>query len=129
MVGHTANKPAIIEAVETVDRELKRVVEKVVAMNGVAIITADHGNAEMNVDASSGELHTAHTLNQVPFVLISDLNAKRYSLKAKNGTLADIAPTILQLMDLPKPKVCQAKVYCLKFIYLIFTSTCPMQTF
>ncbi len=104
MVGHTANKPAIIEAVETVDRELKRVVEKVVAMNGVAIITADHGNAEMNVDASSGELHTAHTLNQVPFVLISDLNAKRYSLKAKNGTLADIAPTILQLMDLPKPK-------------------------
>lgn len=127
MVGHTANKEAIIIAVETVDRELKRVVEKVLLMNGIAIVTADHGNAEMNVDEKTGEKHTAHTLNLVPFILVSDLNAKRYKLKANNGslaniapipnppplargglrgggTLADIAPTILELMNLQKPQ-------------------------
>ena len=69
MVGHTANKPAIIIAVETVDRELKRVVEKLLSKNGTALITADHGNAEVNVDITTGENHTAHTTNQVPFIL------------------------------------------------------------
>ncbi len=117
MVGHTANQPAIITAVETVDRELKRVVDEVLIANGVVIITADHGNAETNVDDVSGELHTAHTTNPVPFILafpplegegrggvnnISSLQPKTYNLKP-NSSLADIAPTILQLMHLPKP--------------------------
>ena len=55
MVGHTANKPAIITAVETVDRELKRVVDELQKHHGVAIITADHGNAEINIDPTTGE--------------------------------------------------------------------------
>jgi 2,3-bisphosphoglycerate-independent phosphoglycerate mutase len=104
MVGHTANQPAIITAVETVDRELKRVVEKVLMTNGVAIITADHGNAETNVDEKTGELHTAHTLNPVPFILVSSPPKPITQNPKPTSSLADIAPTILQLMHLPKPK-------------------------
>lgn len=115
MVGHTANKAAIITAVETVDRELKRLVEAISSHNGIAIITADHGNAEVNLDEQTGEKHTAHTLNQVPFVLVSPPFqggvpseaggggwSSPISLKP-SGSLADIAPTILQLMNLKKP--------------------------
>jgi len=104
MVGHTANKPAIITAVEIVDRELKRVVEKIIAMDGVAIVTADHGNAETNIDPDTGEKHTAHTVNQVPFILASNLTSYSLHPKSSPGTLADIAPTILKLMNLPQPK-------------------------
>jgi len=103
MVGHTANKPAIITAVETVDRELKRVVDAVLAKNGIVMVTADHGNAEINIDPTTGEKHTAHTTNLVPFILVSPLHAKRYTLNANKASLADIAPTILKLMDLKKP--------------------------
>jgi 2,3-bisphosphoglycerate-independent phosphoglycerate mutase len=104
MVGHTANKPAIITAVETADRELKRVVEKVLGANGTAIITADHGNAEVNVDEQTGENHTAHTTNLVPFILVSNIPISIIS-NIQQGKLSDIAPTILELMDLPKPDV------------------------
>lgn len=102
MVGHTANKKAIIIAVETIDKQLKRVVEKVLKKNGVAIITADHGNAEVNVDAQTGHKHTAHTLNLVPFILVSRLPTTHYPLAA-TGTLANIAPTILEIMKIKKP--------------------------
>lgn len=102
MVGHTANKPAIITAVEVVDRELKRVVEKILAMDGMAIITADHGNAEVNVDVKTGENHTAHTLNQVPFIVVSNHKSSIINLKS-SGRLSDIAPTILHLMDINQP--------------------------
>jgi 2,3-bisphosphoglycerate-independent phosphoglycerate mutase len=103
MVGHTANKPAIITAVETVDRELKRVVEAAMEKNGVVIVTADHGNAEVNIDLQTGNKHSAHTLNLVPFIIVSpnfQLSTVNFQL---NGTLADIAPTILQLMEIKKP--------------------------
>lgn len=103
MVGHTANKPAIIAAVETVDRELKRVAKAIMAKKGAAIVTSDHGNAEMNVDPKTGEKHTAHTLNLVPFILVSELKTKNYKLKTNNGSLADIAPTILEIMNIKKP--------------------------
>lgn len=132
MVGHTANVPAIITAVETVDRELKRVVEKILALNGTALITADHGNAETNINPVTGEKHTAHTTNLVPFILVSEWSPlpplgegaqradegivwhraagegaailKSYNLNLKsNATLADIAPTILKLMNIKKP--------------------------
>jgi 2,3-bisphosphoglycerate-independent phosphoglycerate mutase len=96
MVGHTANKEAIICALETLDRELKRLLEGIFAKEGVAFITADHGNAEMNVDPETGQKHTAHTLDPVPAIVTS----KRYSLDS--GGLADIAPTILELLNLPK---------------------------
>jgi 2,3-bisphosphoglycerate-independent phosphoglycerate mutase len=110
MVGHTANKPAIITAVETVDRQLKRITDEILKKGGTALITADHGNAEVNVDETTGEKHTAHTLNLVPFILVSppfqggvprEAGGGGWSLR--DGSLADIAPTILQLMNLKKP--------------------------
>ncbi|MFA5990716.1 MAG: 2,3-bisphosphoglycerate-independent phosphoglycerate mutase [Candidatus Doudnabacteria bacterium] len=103
MVGHTANKPAIIIAVETVDRELKRVVEKLLSKNGAAIITADHGNAEVNVDELTGENHTAHTTSLVPFILANPGARSDSPILRPSGSLADIAPTILELLQIKKP--------------------------
>lgn len=98
MVGHTANQPAIIEAVEEIDTQLKRVVETTLAQKGIVFITADHGNAEQMIDPITGEKHTSHTLNRVPAILTDT------SLKVRSeGTLADITPTILQLLELPQP--------------------------
>ncbi len=96
MVGHTGNVEAIKVAVETVDRELKRVTEATLVQGGTVIVTADHGNAEQNVDSNTGECHTAHTTNMVPFIVTT-----KGSLTP--GTLADIAPTVLALMNLPQP--------------------------
>lgn len=101
MVGHTANVPAIIEALEETDTQLGRVVEALFAKNGVAIITADHGNAEMNVDQETGDKHTAHTINPVPCILVH--NGDHCALREK-GTLADLAPTVLALLGIEKPK-------------------------
>jgi 2,3-bisphosphoglycerate-independent phosphoglycerate mutase len=98
MVGHTANVPAIITAIETVDRELSRVFEKAEEKRAVMFITADHGNAELNFDAENNVKHTAHTTNLVP-AIITDKN-----IKMKDGALYDIAPTILNLLGLPKPE-------------------------
>ena len=97
MVGHTANVPAIVEALEEVDTQLGRVYEATERIGAVLFITADHGNAEVNVDQKTREKHTAHTTNPVP-AIVTDKN-----LKIKEGTLADIAPTILTLLDLPQP--------------------------
>jgi 2,3-bisphosphoglycerate-independent phosphoglycerate mutase len=97
MVGHTANVPAIIEALEEVDAQLGRVLTTLHEKGGVAFVTADHGNAEENIDQQTGEKHTSHTLNPVPAILTNK------DLKIKNGTLADIAPTILGIFKLPKP--------------------------
>jgi 2,3-bisphosphoglycerate-independent phosphoglycerate mutase len=97
MVGHTANREAIIKGVEKVDVELKKVVSAILEKGGVAFITADHGNAEINVDAKTGEKHTAHTLSPVPFIITDK------SKKVRNGTLAEITPTILETLGLKKP--------------------------
>lgn len=99
MVGHTANVPAIVEAVEEVDMQLKRVVEKTLEKGGEVFVTADHGNAEVNIDPVTGEKHTAHTINPVPAILVGEKN-----ITLSKGTLADIAPTLLELLGLPKPK-------------------------
>lgn len=102
MVGHTANEAAIIKAVETVDRELKRLVEAVLAVNGILLVIADHGNAETIIDRKTGLPHTAHTTNPVPCILVSN------NLTDKNlgsGGLKDVAPTILELLGLEKPAV------------------------
>lgn len=104
MVGHTANVPAIISAVEFVDKQLKRVVEALSENGGVAFITADHGNAELNYDEETQEKHTAHTLNVVPAILTDE------SVELSDGSLADIAPTILKLLDVEKPTVMTGKV-------------------
>ncbi|SFQ01185.1 2,3-bisphosphoglycerate-independent phosphoglycerate mutase [Caldicoprobacter faecalis] len=102
MVGHTGVMEAAIEAVETVDKCVGRVVEAVRARGGKVIVTADHGNAEQMIDYETGEPHTAHTSNPVPFILIDDTR-KNVTLR-EGGRLADIIPTMLELMGLDKPE-------------------------
>lgn len=104
MVGHTANVPAIIEAVEEVDLQLGRVLTALEQRGGVAFITADHGNAETNIDPETGKKHTSHTLNKVPAILTST----GYTLR-DGGGLSDIAPTILALFNLPQPQAMTGK--------------------
>ena len=99
MVGHTGSIPAAIKAVETVDTGLGRIADAIQSMGGALLVTADHGNCEMMVDPETGGPHTAHTLNPVPVILAG---ASNRSLVAE-GRLADIAPTLLELMGLPKP--------------------------
>ncbi len=101
MVGHTGSLEAAIKAVETVDECVGKVVELVEEKQGNLLITADHGNAEQMIDYSTGEPHTAHTTNPVPLVLVS--NDKELKLKT-GGKLADLAPTMLDLMNLNKPE-------------------------
>ncbi len=100
MVGHTGILEAAIKAIEAVDACVGRVVEAVQKAGSIAMITADHGNAEMMVDYNTGETFTAHTTDLVPFILVKE-NFKG-KLKGK-GILADVAPTILSLMGIPKP--------------------------
>ena len=104
MVGHTANVPAIIKAVETVDQELKKVVEEVKKKGGIVLITADHGNAEINVDTKNRSRHTSHTSSPVPLIIT------KKGLKLKNGELSDIAPTILSFLDISIPKEMSGKL-------------------
>ena len=99
MVGHTGNLEAAIKAIETVDGCVERVVEAVEAQSGVLLITADHGNAEQMIDYKTGEPHTAHTTNPVPLILVGMENTK-----LRQGKLADLAPTMLQIMELEKPE-------------------------
>ncbi len=99
MVGHTGNMAAAIKAVETIDSCLARVVPAVLAQGGAAIITADHGNAELMVDPETGEPHTAHTSFPAPVLLVG----RREPCQLKNGILADLAPTVLDLLGLTKP--------------------------
>ncbi|NTW14293.1 MAG: 2,3-bisphosphoglycerate-independent phosphoglycerate mutase [Candidatus Moranbacteria bacterium] len=96
MVGHTGNVPKIIDAIECLDRELGRVVGKILSLGGTAIITADHGNAELNIDPETGVTHTAHTINPVPFIVTTPGTVN-------HGGLSDIAPTILSVLGLPIP--------------------------
>ncbi|MEI6553462.1 MAG: 2,3-bisphosphoglycerate-independent phosphoglycerate mutase [bacterium] len=109
MVGHTANVPAIIESVEEADKQLGRVVDSAVAKGGVVFITADHGNAELNIDQTTGNKHTSHTTSLVPMIVTD----KEIKLRDKGNspnpdylgvpTLADIAPTIFDEMQIKKP--------------------------
>jgi 2,3-bisphosphoglycerate-independent phosphoglycerate mutase len=98
MVGHTANVPALIEALEETDTQLGRVIEALGARGGIALITADHGNAEVNVDPVTREKHTSHTINPVPLIAYGTHAALR-----SGGTLADLAPTALHLLGIAKP--------------------------
>jgi 2,3-bisphosphoglycerate-independent phosphoglycerate mutase len=100
MVGHTGIMPAAITAMETVDACVGRLVTALLAAGGTALITADHGNCEQMTDAG-GKPHTAHTANRVPLLLVDP--AQRALRQDENGRLADIAPTILALLDLPQP--------------------------
>jgi 2,3-bisphosphoglycerate-independent phosphoglycerate mutase len=100
MVGHTGIIEAAVKAVETVDHCLGRLVAAVEAAGGTLLITADHGNVEQMVDATTNAPHTAHTLNPVPVVLV---NAPAEFGALRGGRLADVAPTLLELLRLPQP--------------------------
>ena len=101
MVGHTGVLEAAEKAVKTVDACVDRIVKAVLATGGQVLITADHGNADMMIDPTTGEPFTAHTTNKVPFILV-DPSRKDAKLR-EGGRLADLAPTMLELMGLPKP--------------------------
>ncbi|MGB7319823.1 MAG: 2,3-bisphosphoglycerate-independent phosphoglycerate mutase [Albidovulum sp.] len=99
MVGHTGVLDAGIAAVEEVDRGLGRVLDALKTANGAMIVTADHGNCEMMIDPDTGGPHTAHTTNPVPVVLIGGPGGA----SLRNGRLADLAPTLLDLMQMDLP--------------------------
>lgn len=98
MVGHTGVFDAAVKAVEAVDECLGRVIDAIERQGGVALVTADHGNADQMIDYETGEPFTAHTTNVVPLILIG-----RDDLKIRSGRLADLTPTMLDLMGLEKP--------------------------
>jgi 2,3-bisphosphoglycerate-independent phosphoglycerate mutase len=101
MVGHTGVEAAAIKAVEAVDECVGKAVAAIKEVNGQMFICADHGNAEQLVDYETGAPFTAHTTNPVPFILV---NADPSYALREGGSLADIAPTLLELMDLEQPK-------------------------
>ena len=100
MVGHTGVLPAAIKAIETVDECVGKAVAAVKEVGGVMFICADHGNAEQLIDYETGEPHTAHTTNQVPFVLVN--YDEGYGLR-EGGCLADIIPTLIEIMGMKQP--------------------------
>ena len=100
MVGHTGVIPAAIKAVETVDKCVGTAVEAVKKVDGVLFICADHGNAEQMINYETGAPHTAHTTNPVPFILY---NYDECKVLREGGCLADIAPTLLEILGLPQP--------------------------
>jgi 2,3-bisphosphoglycerate-independent phosphoglycerate mutase len=100
MVGHTGRLDAAVRAIETIDTCLGRLSNAVEARNGTLVVTADHGNAEMMRDPETGEPHTAHTLDPVPFVVVNPPAPIR---RLADGRLADVAPTLLDILGLPQP--------------------------
>ncbi|NLW56562.1 MAG: 2,3-bisphosphoglycerate-independent phosphoglycerate mutase [Firmicutes bacterium] len=101
MVGHTGNKEAAIKAVETIDACLARVIPAIVERGGAVLVTADHGNAEQMSDPETNQPWTAHTTYPTPVVMIGYRGPGKVGLK--NGILADLAPTVLELLGLDKP--------------------------
>jgi 2,3-bisphosphoglycerate-independent phosphoglycerate mutase len=99
MVGHTGSLAAATKAVEAVDAGLGAIAEAIREMGGALLVTADHGNAEQMRDLATGGPHTAHTLNPVPVLLLGGPEGAQL----RNGRLADVAPTLLSLLGLPKP--------------------------
>ncbi len=111
MVGHTGVEDAAVKAVETVDECIGKTVEAVKETNGVMFICADHGNVEQMVDDETGKPFTAHTTNQVPFLLIN--YDPDYTLR-EDGCLADIVPTLIDTMGKEQPKEMTGKSLLMK---------------
>jgi 2,3-bisphosphoglycerate-independent phosphoglycerate mutase len=101
MVGHTGKLEAAVQAVETLDRCLARIVNAVREVGGTLIVTADHGNAEQMWDPVANEPHTAHTCNPVPVILVGGPKGRQLR---EGGSLRDIAPTMFGILGLERPK-------------------------
>jgi 2,3-bisphosphoglycerate-independent phosphoglycerate mutase len=110
MVGHTAREDAVIHAVESLDKEVGRVMDAAIACDYSVILTADHGNCEEYVDPLTGEPNTQHTVYPVPCVVADEEDWKLSCV----GGLSNIAPTVLQLMGLPQPEMMTAKSLLLR---------------
>lgn len=123
MLGHTGNFKGTIQAIETIDASIAKLIEEVGKNNGVIILTADHGNAEKMID-NNNQPYKSHTTNLVPFILIESEGSKilghggKVNLR-KSGSLADIAPTILNLLQISKPKEMTGNTLIQKTFYEI----------
>jgi 2,3-bisphosphoglycerate-independent phosphoglycerate mutase len=102
MVGHSGKLAPTIKAIEAIDAQLSRVYKAIKEKNGSWLITADHGNAEQMVDLVTGAPQTAHTTNPVPLIYVAE-EAHKYRLRS-DGSLRDISPTLLAILDLDEPK-------------------------
>lgn len=100
MVGHTGNFDAAVQAAEAIDQSVKAVTEAILSVGGDCLITADHGNCEQMLDYISGQAHTQHTTELVPFIYVGN---RKVVMQASGGKLADVAPTILALIDVDQP--------------------------
>jgi len=100
MVGHTGNFAATVQAVEVIDKCIGKIITALRAVDGEAIITSDHGNAEYMFDENTHQPHTAHTSELAPFIYVG----RPAHINHDIGTLADIAPTMLYIMDLLQPR-------------------------
>ncbi|MDP2683431.1 MAG: 2,3-bisphosphoglycerate-independent phosphoglycerate mutase [bacterium] len=110
MVGHTGDLEAGIKAVAKVDECIGQLYKAITTQGGTLIITADHGNIEELIDLKTGQVDTAHSSNPVPFIIVNDKISK--NIEVKKGVLADIAPTILHMMNIKKPKEMGNKILC-----------------
>ncbi len=115
MVGHTGDLAATIKAAQAVDEALSRLLKKIIEVGGLALLTADHGNAEMMMDWQLGRVAKEHTANPVPFIIVgskfegynlgmADAAVSDLSLLGPSGSLADVAPTILKLLGIEQPE-------------------------
>ncbi|MHB0969887.1 MAG: 2,3-bisphosphoglycerate-independent phosphoglycerate mutase [Thermoanaerobaculia bacterium] len=112
MVGHTGFMEATVTAVEETDSALTKILEAVERRDGIALITADHGNCELMFDSNTGQPHTAHTTNKVPLILVDP--AKRFGRLADGGALENVAPTILDILGIEKPAEMTARSLLLR---------------
>lgn len=103
MVGHTGNIEATVKAIKTVDECLNKIIRESLNLNFNVVITADHGNAEQKINPQTGDISTEHTANPVPLIAINNNYQGRF-IKLQSGILADVAPTVLFLLGLPKPQ-------------------------
>lgn len=108
MIGHTGNLAAAIKCVESVDHYLGKIIEEYLKVDGTVIVTADHGNIEEMINLKTGEINTEHTTNKVPFIIVNKDLKDKIKL-AKEGSLGDIAPTMLDLLNLHKPRIMTKK--------------------
>ena len=103
MVAHTGSISATTKAIEVVDICLKRIADEVLAKDGALVITADHGNAEEMINVQTGGVHTEHTSNPVPLIVVAKEFQHNTTLQFPAGILADVAPTVLALLGVTKP--------------------------